>query len=167
MRQVAGVPMGDPISPGMTVATCAWMEDEWLQTIATEDCKYFAAKRFMDDIMLVYAKTEDWDGERFEADFAESHCYQEPLKLEAGKEGTFLETRYWVADGKRIRHRLKNDNEGGGANSSVWRYQHFYSDSAFLQKRATLTACLRKVQKMASDKETLYTRSLLPDPLDG
>ena len=66
-------------------------------------------------------RTTDWDGERFEADFAESHCYQEPLKLEAGKEGTFLETRYWVEDGKQIRHRLKNDNESGGANSSVWR----------------------------------------------
>ena len=61
---------------------------------------------------------------------------------------------------RRIKHRLKNDNEGRGANSNVWRYQHFYSDSEFLQKHATLTACLRKVQKMASDKETLYTSAL-------
>ena len=37
---------------------------------------------------------------------------------------------------------------------------YMYSDSAFLQKRATLTACLRKVEKMASDKEMLYTSAL-------
>ena len=135
------------------------MEDEWLHTIAAEDRKYFSVKRFMDDILLVYAKTTAWDGEQFEADFAESQCYQEPLKLEAGKEGTFLETRYWVADGQ-IKHRLKNDNEGGGANSNVWRYQHFYSNSSFLQKRATLTACLKKVQRMASDRASLHASAL-------
>ena len=58
-----------------------------------------------------------------------------------------------------------NNNEGGGANSSVWRYQHFYSDSAFLQKRATLTACLRKVQKMASDVEFAVEKSVRYAPL--
>ena len=33
----------------------------------------------------------------------------------------------------------------------MWRYQHFESNSPFMQKRATLTASLRKVQKMGSD----------------
>ena len=35
--------------------------------------------------------------------------------------------------------------------SKVWRYQHWYSNTPFMQKRATVTACLRKVQQMASD----------------
>ena len=68
--------------------------------------------------------------------------------MEPGKDGTFLETSFWVED-ERITHKLKNDN--GGGDTKVWRYQHFYSNTPFLQKRATLTACLKKVQQMASD----------------
>ena len=158
MRQVAGVPMGDPISPGMTVATCAWMEDEWLQTIATEDCKYFAAARFMDDIMLVYAKTAEWDGERFEADFAESQCYQEPLKLEAGKEGTFLETRYigWrmarSSTASRTIMRVGARIRMCGAISTSTRIRRFYRSAQHLPRvcgkykrwRATRRRCTRQ-----------------------
>ena len=151
LRQVGGIPMGDPLSPGMTIGTCAWMEREWLQTIASEDRKYFRAKRFMDDICLVTAKTPLWSHERFIADFAESECYQKPLKLEPGKDGTFLETRVWIR-GNRIRHKLKNDNEGGQA--KIWRYKHFDDGSPFMEKRATLTACLKKVQQMASDLQS-------------
>ena len=44
---------------------------------------------------------------------------------------------------------MKNDNADGERN--VWRYQHFDSNAPYLQKRATITACLRKVQKMSSD----------------
>ena len=54
--------------------------------------------------------------------------------------------------------RLKNDNENG--KQKVWRYQHFHSNSPFLQKRATLVACLRKVQEMASGPHILYTSAL-------
>ena len=57
-----------------------------------------------------------------------------------------------------IKHKLKNDNEGGKDN--VWRYQHFYSNTAFLQKRATLTACLRKAQSMASDPQRVREGAL-------
>ena len=157
LRQTKGIPMGDPLSPGMTIGTCAWMEQEWLNTVAEGDRKYFRMRRFMDDILLVYAKTEKWDSEKFVEDFVASECYQKPLKLEAGKDGTFLETRFWVEEGN-IKHKLKNDNEGGKDN--VWRYQHFYSNTAFLQKRATLTACLRKAQSMASDPQRVREGAL-------
>jgi hypothetical protein len=157
LRQIEGIPMGDPLSPGMTIGTCAWMEREWLETIEQRDRKYFKAKRFMDDILMVYAKTSSWDAEKFMADFTESQCYQKPLKLEAGKEGIFLETNYW-AEGRNIKYKLKNDNANG--ESKVWRYQHWYSASPFLQKRATLTACLRKVQQMASAPEQILQGGL-------
>ena len=152
LRQIEGIPMGDPLSPGMTIGTCAWMEREWLETIDQRDRKYFKAKRFMDDILMVYAETNSWDAQKFMADFTASQCYQKPLKLEAGKEGIFLETCYW-AEGRNINYKLKNDNANG--ESKVWRYQHWYSASPFLQKRATLTACLRKVQQMASSPEQI------------
>ena len=71
-----------------------------------------------------------------------------PLKLEPGNDGTFLETRIWI-EGNTIRHKLKNDNERG--KTKIWRYKHFDDGSAFTEKRATLTACLKKVQQMASD----------------
>ena len=114
-------------------------------------------KRFMDDILMVYVKTEAWDADSFVRDFAESRCYQKPLKLEEGKDGTFLETTYWI-EGEDIKHILKNDNASGG--SKVWRYQHWYSNTPFLQKRATLTTCLRKAQQMASDPGCLYRGAL-------
>ena len=156
-RQVEGIPMGDPLSPGMTIGTCAWMEQEWLQTIAAEDRQYFRMRRFMDDILVAYVDTPVWNSEKFIQDLAASQCYQEPLKLEEGKDGVFLETRFWVED-NRVRHKLKNDN--GGGENKVWRYQHWFSNSPFLQKRATLTSCLRKVQQMASDSSNLYDGAL-------
>ena len=157
LRQVKGIPMGEPQSPGMTIATCAWMEKEWLETIEQEDRKFFRVRRFMDDILMVYADTPQWDSKRFIDDFTRSECYMEPLKLEDGKEGTFLETRFWV-QGNQIRHKLKNDNEDG--KQKVWRYQHWYANTPFQQKRATLTACLRKVQHQASDPAIMGSSAL-------
>ena len=54
LRQTKGIPMGDPLSPGMTIGTCAWMEKEWMNTITVQDQQRFRAKRFMDDILLIY-----------------------------------------------------------------------------------------------------------------
>ena len=51
-----------------------------------------------------------------------------------------------------VEHWLKNDNE---KETKIWRYNHFHSHGTFIQKRAILTACLRKVQKMASTRELL------------
>ena len=42
----------------------------------------------------------------------------------------------------------------------VWRYQHWDSNTPFLQKRATLTACLRKVQQQASDPAAMIPSAL-------
>ena len=30
LRQKKGIPMGDALSPGMTIGTCGWMEHEWM-----------------------------------------------------------------------------------------------------------------------------------------
>ena len=75
--------------------------------------------------------------------------YVAPLRLEDGKEGTFLETRFEIENNK-IKYWLKNENE---QETKVWRYNHFHSHGSFVQKRATLTACMKKVQMMASDTQ--------------
>ena len=154
-HQRKGIPMGDPISPGMTIGACAWMEHEWMQTLSDEDKQYFKAVRYMDDILMLRAKSDRWDADGFARDFESSTCYMEPLKLESGKPDTFLETRIRIEPDGTIRHWLKNDNEQGQNN--VWRYHHYHSHMPHLQKRAILTACLRKVHTMASDKEVLAT----------
>ena len=91
-KQMNGIPMGDPISPGMTIGACAWMENEWMESLSQVDKLMFKAKRYMDDIIMVYPKAEWWDYERFTADFARSEIYCKPLTLTDGDENTFLET---------------------------------------------------------------------------
>ena len=154
MRQTKGIPMGDPLSPGMTIGACAWMEGKWLETMQEHKDK-FRAKRFMDDILIITAQTPEWNDKELIRSFKDQ-CY-ETLKLEEGNDGTFLETRYWKL-GNKIRYRLKNDNEQGKA--KIWRYQHWHSNVPFMQKRATLTACLRKVQQQASDPAAMGSSAL-------
>ena len=79
VRQLKGIPMGDALSPGMTIGTCGWMEREWMNTLDEHTKKKFRAKRYMDDILLLLNK-QGWDYERFYKDFKESHCYMYPLK---------------------------------------------------------------------------------------
>ena len=111
LRQVKGIPMGDRLSPGMTIGTCAWMEREWMNTLTEADKKQFKAKRFMDDIIMICDTENDWEYGKFLKNF-ETECYQKPLKLEPGNEGTFLETQLWQEGGK-IKHRIKNENRVG------------------------------------------------------
>ena len=146
--------MGDPLSPGMTTGACAWMEKDWMASIHPNDKKWFRCKRFMDDILLVFAKDSSWDSERFIEDFTKSECYWPPLKLEMGGEDTFLETTFKIKDGKTFLHRLKNANEGL-EEPKVWRYHHYESYGSYTQKRATLLATLRKVHNMASNASQL------------
>ena len=52
LRQMKGIPMGDPLSPAMTIGACAWMEEEWMQQIDEDTKRKFVAKRYMDDILV-------------------------------------------------------------------------------------------------------------------
>jgi hypothetical protein len=72
LHQEFGIPMGDP--PGMTIGTCAWMEKEWMRTLDSRDKQQFCVGRFMDDILMLYRKSANWDHERFLAEFARSEC---------------------------------------------------------------------------------------------
>ena len=152
-RQAKGIPMGDPHSPGMTIGTCAWMEHEWLQTVHADCRKNFLARRYMDDLIAFYAQRPDWDDARFLGDIR-GHCYLPPLRLEAGTEGTFLETSFAITETNKVRHWLKNVNSNDEP-QKVWRYSHYDSHGEFSQKRAVLMSCLQKVQKMASDGAAL------------
>ena len=55
LKQVLGIPMGDPLSPGMCIGTCAWMEAEWLAGMRASTKHFFKAARYMDDILMIMA----------------------------------------------------------------------------------------------------------------
>ena len=158
LHQRLGIPMGDPLSPGMTIGACAWMEQKWLAGLPHEHRQHFMAKRFMDDIIIAYRADDAWDHQRFIHRFIYSDCYHKPLTLTPGNEGIFLETQFWQQNG-RLRYKLKNDNAGDGQHR-IWRYHHWHSNTSITQKRATLTACLRRVHKMSSDASNLSASAL-------
>ena len=56
LRQVNGIPVGDPISPGMTIGTLAWMEKEWMKQLHPTDKQYFKGARYMDHVLIVYVQ---------------------------------------------------------------------------------------------------------------
>ena len=153
LKQVLGIPMGGPTSPGMTVGTCAWMEQEWLANLTKGTKRFFCAKRYMDDICMFVSESSLWDKDRFVKDFCESECYMPPLKLEDGDQSTFLETSFTIQD-KRVEHCLKNVNPSDGP-PKVWRYHKMDSYCPFAQKRALLISTLKKVDKMANTKDLL------------
>ena len=112
------------------------------------------AKRFMDDILLVYADGSDWNSDAMIMDF-EKNCYHStPLTLENAKENTFLESTFKIENNK-FRFWIKNDNTLEQPNK-IWRYQRFESATPFEQRRAVLSSALLKVHRMASDAETLH-----------
>ena len=96
LKQVLGIPMGDPLSPAMTIGTCCWMEQRWMTQQHPSIKEMFRAKRYMDDILLMYVKSVRWQDDEFIKRFEASECYWPPLELEDGGEGTFLETRFKI-----------------------------------------------------------------------
>jgi hypothetical protein len=151
--------MGDPHSPGMTIGTCAWMEHEWMQTLGENVKEHFRAKRYMDDVLLIYADNPSINFDIFLKDFKQSECYLPPLKLEEAGDCTFLETTFEVTKDNNIKYWLKNTNEIG-APTKIWRYAHFDSYMPFAMKKAIMLACLKKVGKMASNNEALYNTAV-------
>jgi len=109
-HQAHGIPMGDPISPGMTIITCAWLEHKWLSRLSKEDRESLRVARYMDDTLMLVNSTPDGAHTRIMKDF-ETKCYA-PLKLLEASQDTFLETRFELKN-NRLKYWLKNDHEGG------------------------------------------------------
>ena len=156
IRQLLGIPMGDALSPAMTIGTCGWMEREWMTSLHAATKTKFAAKRYMDDILLLMQK-EGWDRQRFYEDFKRSECYARPLNLEEATDGTFLET-FFTVQHDHIDFRLKNVNEGEV--KKVWRYQAWDSYSPNEQKWRTLVSMLKKVDYMASNEKEVFVSAM-------
>ena len=122
-----------------------------METLHEDTKKYFRAKRYMDDILIIRATNQYFDDNRFLHDFQRSDCYWPPLKLEDGQDGIFLETEIQIQN-NQIRHKLKNNNAQG---FNVWRYADIRSNNRHLYKKATLINSLQKVNYMASDDNML------------
>ena len=104
---------------------------------------------------MFVSNSKRWNKEAFIKEF-DNECYWDPLKLEDGKKGIFLETTFKIEDGD-TKFWLKNANE---FSNEVWRYHHYESQAAYATKRATLLATLKKVDKMASGPEEMKQSAL-------
>ena len=153
MRQVGGIPMGDPISPANAIGTTAWMELEWMRSLDQESKKHFRAKRYVDDILVIYNTNAEWRGADFIRDFKESTCYMAPLRLEPGAPDVFLETKLEKVARGEFTYRLKNTNEDGV--QRVWRYTPASSYTPYSQKVGLIAGLTQKCIRMASDTEQL------------
>jgi hypothetical protein len=149
LRQTLGIPMGNALSPGICILTCAWMEKEWMASIDKETLERVRGARYMDDILLIYSN------EIKEKEFLESiknHCYWEPLVLTECQTDTFLENKFFITKNSEIGFRLKNDNE---ETLKIWRYNHYSSGMDYQTKRKVISAMLHKVHHHASDEAQL------------
>ena len=126
-------------------------------TLDSDTKNRFIARRYMDDILMFYSRSGEWDHERFLKDFERSDCYMPPLCLEEGQAGTFLETNFQITSANGVRTWLKSNPSKGGN----WKYAHYGSHSSKAQKRAVLVACLKKINLMASDKGILTYSALM------
>ena len=151
LKQTGGIPMGSALSPALAVGTLAWMEQEWLQSLAPEVKSRFRMGRYMDDVLTVVARDGTWSANEWQRDFERSECYWPPLKLEPAEATCFLETRIEMGDDGMFRHRLKNTNEGREEEPKIWRYHRWDSFSPEAMKLGVIVGCLHKVGLMASD----------------
>ena len=101
----------------------------------------------MDDILLFTSTADDWDRTKFIADFQQSECYWQPLRLEETDATQFLENTI-ITRGDSVSYRMKNLNEEGCA---VWRYHDYRSRIDYATKRATIFAALKKADRLGSD----------------
>ena len=71
---------------------------KWIESLPKDTLDNFTARRYMDDILLLYVQRHDFDNKKFIQDFECSTCYASPLTLEDGKSNTFLETCFEITE---------------------------------------------------------------------
>ena len=135
------------------------MEHEWMQSLSDEVKEHFCAARYMDDILMFVKETPNFNCDKFLQDFEQSECYLDPLALEDGKDNTFLESTFHLNDKNGCTYWLKNENVAGQP-PKIWRYAHFYSHGALIQKIRVLKATLHKLYKMASNDDILASSAI-------
>ena len=128
---------------------------EWMQSLSLATKENFMAKRYMDDILCFYNKSDDWDYKAFISDFERSECYMSPLHLEDANQHTFLETSFSINPGT-IDQKQKNENDP----FYCWKFTHFRSHMAYKQKRAVLITALKKAYDLASSPEMIIYGAL-------
>ena len=64
IQQTHGIPMGDPMSPAICIATCAHIEMKWFDAIPNEIKPHVRFTRYLDDIYMVanVSGIQNYDG---------------------------------------------------------------------------------------------------------
>ena len=90
VKQVHGIPMGDPLSPAICIATCAYFENKWFNTLSKTEKENIFFCRYMDDTHMVTDSATIPSLENVAKDF-ETKCYPNSLVLESTDAAIFLE----------------------------------------------------------------------------
>ena len=95
IQQTHGIPMGDPMSPAICIATCAHIEMKWFDALPHEIKPHVRFTRYLDDIYMVanVSGIQDYDG--FLSDFTQ-RCYPSCLVLERTPDDEYLECKIKV-----------------------------------------------------------------------
>ena len=139
VQQTVGLPMGDPLSPAMCIATCAMHEMDWMQTLPEQLKNKVSFDRYLDDIFLITNGVKGKELEDLELNF-ENNCYPKCLVLEKTSADEFLEMKVRVdGDEIQIRHWNKNaEHIAAHGKQRYFKHQHNDSYSCPRAKRGAL-----------------------------
>ena len=156
IQQVHGIPMGDPLSPAICIATCAYVEMTWFDSLPAEVKPHARFTRYLDDIYMVANKTGIPNYEDFIQDFI-SKCYPACLELEETPNDKYLECKTDV-QGNRINVQHWNKNHTHIMETGRQHYfkqQHFHSYTTDHCKRGALIGTWTRMNENTNTKDGL------------
>ena len=158
IQQVHGIPMGDPLSPAICIATCAHMEMRWYDNLPKEIQEQVRFTRYLDDIFMIANRKAIGDFESFITKFT-NECYPACLILEETNDDEYLECKTKISSsGNEVQIAHWNKNYAhmmGGDGQYFYKHQHFDSYTTNHSKRGALIGTWTRMQDNSNSDEGL------------
>ena len=139
IQQTNGIPMGDPLSPAICIATCAMFEMSWFDKLTIENKEHLHIKRYLDDIYMVADKNKIPTIAEITRSISED-CYPKCLELESTPDDEYLECKVFTDHSSiYIQHWNKNhDHIKSHGTQKHYKHQHYDSYTTAHTKRGAL-----------------------------
>jgi hypothetical protein len=161
VKQVHGIPMGDPLSPAICIATCTYFENKWFNTLSKTEKENIFFCRYMDDIHMVTDSATIPSLENVAKDF-ETKCYPNSLVLESTDAAIFLECTL-ATDPSTNRILLSHNNKNHTHITSFgkqryYKQQDYKSYTSHRVQRGTLIGLWTRMMHNSNDDSLLHTK---------
>ena len=158
IQQVHGIPMGDPLSPAICIATCAYVEMTWFNSLPPETQKQVRFTRYLDDIYMVANKTGIPRYNELIKDFL-SNCYPSCLELEETPNDEYLECKIHVEKHQlHLQHWNKNHEYIVATGQQYYlKQQHYHSYTTDHCKRGALIGTWTRMRDNCNTNVCLHT----------